>query len=78
MVARMFFLQFWWPTRRHVDRQERVPSKGNSWRPFFSAQGTRTAWFCEVSCVGEGNVTRINSVCSTRYEHQQMVSISDG
>ena len=44
MVARMFFLQFWWPTRRHVDRQERVPSKGKSVAPVvFSAQGARIA-----------------------------------
>ena len=35
MVAGTVLLQFWWPTRRHVDRQERVPSKVNSWRPFF-------------------------------------------
>ena len=71
MVARMFFLQFWWPTHRHVDRQERVPSKGKSVAPVvFSAQGARIAWFYEVSCVGEGDVTRINSVFSTRYEHQ--------
>ena len=79
MVARTVLLQFWWPTRRRVDRQERVPSKGKSVAPvFFSAQGTRTAWFCEVSCVGEGNVTRINFVCNVRYEHQQMFFLMVG
>ena len=79
MVARTVLLQFWWPTRRHADRQERVPSKGKSVAAlFFSAQGTRTTWFCDVSRVDEGNVTRINSLCSTRFEHQQMVSFDDG
>ena len=80
MVAGTVPLQFWWPTRRHVDRQDRVPSKGNSWRPFFffSAQGMRAAWFCDVSCVDEGDDTRINSVCKVRYEHQQLVSCDDG
>ena len=35
MVARTVLLQFWWPTRRRVDRQERVPSKGKSVAPVF-------------------------------------------
>ena len=66
MVARMVLLQFWWPTRRHADGQERVPSKGTRGARFFSAQGTRTSWFCESSCTYKAGDTRINLVCCMR------------
>ena len=79
MVARMVFLRFWWLTRRHVDRQERFPSKvcARLFREFmevrFSVQGTRTAWCYESSCTYELDDTCINPSCSTRYDRQHVV-----
>ena len=61
VVARTVPLRCWWCARRPADRQQRFRPKAcaivavNSWRPFFSVLGKRTAWCCVVSCMFEAD-----------------------